>query len=294
MTFWPAKALLLGLLLFGTTAWAEVCAVDDAGHQVCLEQPAQRIASLSPGGTELLWAAGAGDQVVAVVEYSDYPPQARAVPSVGNHTRIDLEALLSLRPELVVAWVSGNPAGQIEKLQALGLPVFAIEPREFAGVSTAIERLGLLAGTESVAVPEASAFRDGIGQLQQQYANADPVTVFYQVWNKPLMTINDDHLIAKVIRLCGGRNIFGDQSRLAPRIDVEAVLAANPEAILTSGEDDEPSRWFDGWRRMPDMLAVQRDNLFQIPPSLISRPTPRLLEGSRLFCQALEQARGRR
>ncbi|GAA0578110.1 cobalamin-binding protein [Halomonas salifodinae] len=273
---------------------SERCAVDDRGREVCLPAPAERIAALSPGATELVYAAGAGERVVAVVAYSDYPPEARQVASVGSHTRVDLERLLALAPDLVIGWVTGNPVEQLETLEALGLPVFYIEPRTLEGVATAIERLSRLAGSEAAGEAEAARFRDGMAELAERYADAAPLSVFYQVWDEPLMTINDDHLIGQVLSLCGGVNVFGELDRLVPRLDEEAVLAADPEAILAGGMGEENRAWLTHWQQYPALTAVARDNLFFVPPSLIQRPTPRLLEGSRLFCEKLEVARSRR
>ena len=292
---WLLALLALPWLLAGEL-WAAglICAVDDNDRRVCLEEPAQRIAALSPGATELVYAAGAGEQVVAVVAYSDYPPEAKQVTSVGSHTRMDLETLLALEPDLVIAWVTGNPPEQIQTLKELGLPVFYIEPRSFEGVSTAIERLARLAGTEDQGNRVAEGFRQGMAALARQYQGAEPVPVFYQVWDQPLMTINDEHLIGKVLTLCGGHNVFGELPRLVPRISREAVLAADPEAIIAGGMGEENRHWLTGWEAYPGLTAVRRDNLFFVPPSLIQRPTPRLLEGSRIFCDKLEQARARR
>ncbi len=273
---------------------AEVCATDDTGTEVCLEQPASRIAALSPGATELVWAAGAGEKVVAVVSFSDYPEAATKVASVGSHTRMDLERLMELQPDLVIGWVTGNPPEQLEALADLGLPVFSIEPRTFEAVSHTIERLATLAGTEQAGFAEAERFRQGIAKLERQYRNAEPVPVFYQVWDEPLMTVNDKHLIGKVITLCGGVNVFGDLERLVPRISPEAVIGANPEAILAGGMGEENRHWLTRWEAFPGIEATAKDNLYFIPPSLVQRPTPRMLEGSQLFCQKLDTARAKR
>ncbi|PMR71338.1 cobalamin-binding protein [Halomonas heilongjiangensis] len=271
-----------------------LCATDDRDREVCLDAPATRIAALSPGATELAYAAGAGDKVVAVVAYSDYPPEAKAVTSVGSHTRMDLEALVALQPDLVIGWVTGNPPEQLETLEDLGMAVFYIEPRDVEGVSSAVERLALLADTREEGGRVAAEFRDGMAELAERYADAEPVTVFYQVWGEPLMTVNDEHLIGKVLTLCGGVNVFGELSRLVPRIDDEAVLAADPEAIVAGGMGEENRDWLTHWEQYPSLTAVERDNLYFVPPSLIQRPTPRLLEGSRLFCEKLDHARARR
>ncbi|WP_323753352.1 cobalamin-binding protein [Marinobacter sp.] len=274
-------------------AFSEVCAVDDAGRRLCLPSPAQRIVTLSPGATELVFAAGAGEKVIAGVNYSDYPPAALELPRVGTHTRIDLEALVALEPDLIVTWVTGNPPEQIALLKELGLPQFAIEPRTFEGVSSTLERLATLSGTEQEGFAEAERFRKGIAEIAEQYRNAEPIPVFYQVWQTPLMTINDDHLIGKVVQLCGGVNVFGDMPRLVPRISAEVVLEADPHAIITASVGGIEDNQLDHWKSYSGMSAVAKNNLFFVPASPISRPTPRLLEASRDICQRLDVARGR-
>lgn len=292
---YTAALILLALTIsLETVAGTERCATDDTGQEVCLEQPASRIAALSPGATELVWAAGAGDQVIAVVSYSDYPEQAKQVTSVGSHTRMDLERLMALKPDLVIGWVTGNPPEQIAALKDLGLPVFSIEPRSFEGVSSTIERLSILAGTEDEGFAEADRFRKGMAALKKQYQGAEPVSVFYQVWDEPLMTVNDEHLIGKVITLCGGVNVFGDLDRLVPRISAEAVIGANPEAILAGGMGEENRHWLTRWEAFQSIDATAKENLYFVPPSLIQRPTPRILKGSQLFCEKLDDARAKR
>lgn len=290
-------ALGLALLFMATLAPANDqsrCAVDDRDREVCLHNAAQRIATLSPGATELTYAAGAGDQVVAVVSYSDYPPEAKQVASVGSHTRIDLEKLVGLAPDLVIGWMTGNPVEQLETLEALGMPVFYIEPRDMNGVASAIERLARLAGTEAAGQAVADNFRTTMSALEERYRDREPVPTFYQVWDEPLMSVNSEHLIGQVIEICGGNNVFGDQARLVPRIDDEAVLAANPEAIVAGGMGEENRHWLTHWEQYTNLTAVTQGNLFFVPPSLIQRPTPRLMEGTRVLCEKLDTARQKR
>ncbi|MGS2743834.1 cobalamin-binding protein [Halomonas sp. LS-001] len=292
---------LLSFLLFSGLSFSPLhadetqrCVIDDRDRDVCLSAPAERIATLSPGATELTYAAGAGDQVVAVVSYSDYPPQAQQVESVGSHTRVDLEALVGLTPDLVIGWVTGNPAEQMETLEALGMPVFYIEPRTVEDVADSIERLATLAGTEAAGQQVADDFRDGMAELAAEYSDRAPVRTFYQVWDQPLMSVNNEHLIGQVITLCSGENVFGDQLRLVPRLDDEAVLMANPEAILAGGMGEENRHWLTHWEQYPNLDAVASDSLYFVPPSLIQRPTPRLLEGTQRLCEKLEQTRQKR
>lgn len=287
------KALLCICLSMPGMLWAQVCVQDHSGQSLCLPEPAQRIATLSPGATELVFAAGAGEQVVAVVSHSDYPAAALKLPLVGNHTKIDLEALLALKPDLVITWVTGNPPAQVEMLHALGLPLFAIEPRTFEGVADTLEQLSILAGTEQQGFAEAARFRTGIAAIAERYAEAAPISVFYQVWETPLMTVNSQHLIGKVLQLCGGVNVFADMPRLVPRISTEVVLEADPQVILTGRVEGSTGTQLDHWKKYSTLSAVANNNLFFVPSSPISRPTPRLLEASRDICQKLDTARAR-
>lgn len=290
---WLVLAVLASAVftLYSAESIAALCVLDDQKKELCLEQPAKRIVALSPGATELLFSAGAGDRVVAVTAHSDYPPQALELPSVGNHQRFDQEALLALEPDLVITWVSGNPASQVGRLQKLGLPLFAIEPRTFEGIADTLERLSTLAGTEPEGFAEAERFRAGIIRLTEEYRYASPVPVFYQVWEQPLMTINNEHLIGKVIQLCGARNIFGDMPRLVPRISKETVLQANPDVIVTASVEGISNDQLDHWKNYSGLNAVEKNNLLFVPASLISRPTPRLLEAAERMCEKLEIAR---
>lgn len=287
-------AMLVLPLVAVTTAQAEVCATDDRGDEVCLDEPAENIISLSPGATELLFAAGAGDNVAGVVNYSDYPEEAKELPIVGSLKRLDSEKILSLEPDLVIAWVTGNPKEQTEQLEELDLTLYYLEPRDFDGIASSIKRLAKLAGTEEEGRREAERFREGISELRDQYGDADPVRVFYQVWDEPLMTVNGKHFIHEVIELCSGENVYADLDRLVPRIDRESVLEKNPEAIVAGGMGEENRDWLKEWKEYDSLTATERDNLFFVPPSTLQRPTPRLLKGGQTLCERLETARERR
>lgn len=292
-----SRSLLTGLMLppmVAAQAGEEVCVADDAGREVCLDAPARRIVALSPGVTELLYAAGAGDSVVGAVSFSDYPPEAARLPRVGSYDRLDLEALLALAPDLVVAWAGGNPREQVDRLPRLGLPVFYSDVNDFAGIARSLERFGALAGSAAVAEEAARTLREEVAALRAEHAAAAPVPVFYQVWEQPLMTVNGEHWISQALALCGGENLFAEEGPLVPRIGVEAVLARDPEVILTGGMGEPDSSWLEAWRDYPEMTAVRRDNLFFIDPDLVQRATPRLLEGTRALCARLETARERR
>jgi iron complex transport system substrate-binding protein len=286
-------AVLVGLLL-ALGVRAEIAVVDDRGERIALAQPARRIVGLAPHATELLFAAGAGAQVVGAVEYSDYPAPARAIRRIGNHVRPDLETILALRADLAVGWTSGNPPEVLARLASLGVPVFASEIGALPEIAATIEKLGALAGTGEVAGRSATQYRERLARLRARYGGGAEVSVFYAIWNQPLQTVNDRHLISDVIRLCGGRNVFGRLPALAPVVNVEDVVRADPEAIFASGSGEDHPAWLEEWKRWPRMTAVARGNLYAVAPGLIQRATPRVLDGAEQVCAALEEARRKR
>ncbi len=282
------------LLTFVFQARAEISLKDDAGTVVRLPEPARRIVSLAPHITETLFAAGAGSRIVGAVEYSDYPAAARAISRVGGYSRFDLEMITALKPDLVIAWISGNPPAQIEQLRALGLRLFMVQPNRIEDVATSLERFGVLAGTASVAGPLAQNLRERLNVLRQRYSSRPPVRVFYQIWRQPLLTVGGSQVISDVIRLCGGVNVFADLKPLAPTVSVEAVLTANPEVIIVSGQGESRNDRDSDWKQWKSMNAVAQGNLFFINPDLMQRHTPRLVDAADQLCNHLETARSRR
>ncbi len=279
---------LLGMLLL--PASAEIRVMDDAGQPVILEKPAQRIVSLAPHVTELLFAAGAGGAVVGVTEFSDYPESARSLAQVGGGGGLDLEAIIALQPDLVVAWQSGNPRGQVERLQSLGVTVFFSEPRRLQDVPATLQRLGRLAGTESVAAAQADSFNHRYIELRDKYSSRPKVSVFYQIWDQPLMTLNGEHLFSDVVRLCGGENIFNTLPTLAPQIDIEAVLQANPDVIVIAADAND-SPLLAAWQRWPKLSAVKQGHVYAMQREQLVRHSPRILDGAERLCILLDAVR---
>jgi iron complex transport system substrate-binding protein len=280
-------------LLFGEVAFAAITLVDDSGATVKLAQPARRIVSLAPHATELIFAAGAGKQVVAVAAYSDWPPEARALPNIGGYHSLDIERIVALKPDLVIGWASGNSAAQIAHLKRLGLPVFLSEPARFEDIATNLERIGLLADSTDSANRAAQSFRARIEALRLRYAAQAPVRVFYQIWPEPIMTLNREHILNQVLTLCGGDNVFGNLSSLVATITEEAVWKAAPEAILAPSEPGIRDNGLARWRRWKTLPAVAQDNLFPVNGDLLNRSGPRIAEGAESVCQLLDQVRAK-
>lgn len=285
---WRTCLGLLGAFIVVSAHAAPIEVVDDTGRTVRMSAAARRIVSVAPHVTETLFAAGAGSRVVGAVDYSDYPEAAKTIPRVGGSSGLDLEAILALKPDLVIGWASGNPASKMEKLRALGVMVYLSEPRRMEDVARDIEQFGVLAGTLPVAGQVAAAYRARHRKLHTRYAHRPPVRVFYQIWNRPLLTVNGEHLISQAIALCGGENVFSGSPLLTPAVDVEAVFAADPEVIVTG---DAPPDARDDWQRWPTLQAVRKGNVFHLPPDLLERNGPRILDGAEQLCGMLETAR---
>ena len=274
-----------------TTAAAVITVVDDAGKTVTLQSPAKRILSLAPHLTELLFAAGAGDTIVGTVEYSDYPEAAKRIPRVGSHNSLDLERIVAMKPDLIVVWLHGNAQKQLDKLLSLGIPAYYNQPNKLEDVPRSIETLGVLTGTEATAKTAAAGFRNRLVALRTRYATRPPVTLFYQVWSKPLTTLSGKHLVTDVIALCGGKSLFAELEPLAPTVAQEAVIDADPEAIVST------SVLRDGlelWQKWPRMRAVKNGHLFAMDGNLINRHGPRITEGAEKLCDILESVRQQR
>ncbi|MGB5080214.1 MAG: cobalamin-binding protein [Burkholderiales bacterium] len=267
-----------------------VQAVDDRGATIRLERPAQRIASLAPHLAEIAFAAGTGAKLVGVSSFSRHPAEAKRLPVVASHGRVDIERLMVLKPDLVLAWRSGNSPLQIERLERLGFAVFATETKSLADIPRIIRLIGALAGTEAAAEDGARRFEYETETLARRHAGARRVAVFLEIWHRPMLTVNGAHLISDAVRLCGGRNVFAAARTLTPLVSREQVLAARPEVIVVAGGFG--SETLAAWRGFESVSAVRRRRIYAIDPDLLHGQGPRVIEGVRALCERLELARG--
>ncbi len=253
---------------------------------------ATRVVTLAPSLAELTFEIGAGDLLVGVSAWSDYPQAVLTLPIVGDAFAIDHEQLALLDPDLILAWESGMPAHVVDELRQSGYRVEVIRTRSLADISQAILQLGTILGRPSTANDVAAKFRDDINHLAEQHQGAAPIRVFYQVASRPLYTINNEHYLGDIIALCGGSNIFHDLGELAPTIADEAVIARDPEVMLAG--DKSAAEPFSEWQRWPQIAANRYRNHFLISSDSSSRPTPRLMIAATEICAALEQGRDNR
>ena len=285
--------IFLTIFFYSSLSWAEISVLDDEGNTVILKNPANRIISLAPNITEMLFSAGAGSKIISAVPYSDYPEEAKKIPRVNAYPSIDIEKIVSLNPDLVIVWSSSSASNkiQVERMRKLGLTVFMSEPRQPIDIYNTILRFGQMASTTRVASKIADDFIKKYYSLQKKYSNTEKLNVYYQFWNKPLMTVNGKHLISNIIELCGGANVFINLHSLTPKVSVEAVIASNAEVIIAGGNDDVKKRWSGEWKPWLPLTKVKKDHIFFIEPDLISRMGPRVLQGAEQLCHILETVR---
>lgn len=287
-----SKALIFLASLAAAQVQAAITVKDDDGNVVTLQKPAQRVISMAPHITELLFAAGGGSHVVGVAAYSDFPEAAKKIPQIGSSREVDLERIMALKPDLIVVWRHGSSERQIELLRKLGVPLFHSEPQKLKDIPDGVLKLGQLMGTETGATPVAAGLRQQLTSLHSRYGNRPVVRAFYQVWDKPLYTLNGEHIVSDALRLCGGENIFAGLPTMAPIVGVEGVLQKNPEAIFATAEKNYGG--VSMWKPYGTLLAVRNDNLFTVDGNLLNRSGPRMIAGAAMLCEKLELARRHR
>ena len=289
------KQTMLAILVAGLVTGAAQAAVtvkDDAGQAVTVSKPALRVVSMAPHVTELLFAAGGGSRVVGAVNYSDYPEAAKRIPRIGSNREIDIERVIALKPDLIVAWMHNSSERQIDLVRKLGVPVFQSDPQSLDSIPESVLRLGRLMGTDAAAEATATQLRKQLAGLRAQYAKRPPVRTFYQVWDKPLYTLSGKSILTDAMRLCGGVNIFDSLNVVAPIVTIESVLQANPEAIIATAEKNYGG--VELWKQYGSVQAVRNKNLFTLDGNLLNRAGPRMIEGTAAMCEVLEQARKHR
>ena len=278
----------------GSAPWARVVA-DDIGRAVEVRDPPLRIVSLTPGATEMLFAAGAGGELIATVEYSDEPPAARRVPRIGDVAAIDMERLVAMHPDVVVAWPAGGNPAQRERIATLHIPVYEQQVLRLADIPLSVRRLGALAGTGTAAERAAHDIEARLAALRSTYAvgAAGRPTVLLQVWNRPIYTVGGKHLMSDALEICGARNVFADLPEPGPVLDTEAVIARDPDIILAAAPPGEGAAWLADWKRFPTLKAVREGRLVAFEDQALSRLGPSVIDATEALCRAIARVRDR-
>jgi iron complex transport system substrate-binding protein len=286
------RASLLAALVFAAYANAAVV-TDDDGRRIALPRVPKRIVSIAPGATEMLFAAGAGKLVIATVEYSDEPLAAQRVPRIGDGIAVDMERVVALKPDVVVVWPGGGNPAQIAQLEKLGLPLYRQQVNALGDIPGSLRRLGELAGTQPAADAAAKDVATRLARLTRRYSGGARPTVFLQVWGRPVYTIGGRHLMTDALRYCGARNVFSDLTDNGPAVDVEAVIARDPEFIVAVAPPGSAAGWLAEWKRFPRLKAVRDDRLIKFEDWRLSRLGPSAVFGTEALCRAIDARRRR-
>jgi iron complex transport system substrate-binding protein len=279
------KLFLLLLFLIHPFVFAQIDVVDDSGQHFIFASPPKRIITLSPHATELVFNAGAGERIVGTTRFSNYPRAAQSIPLIGDIYALDIEKIITLKPDIIIFWNDGNPKKQIEQLQKLPFPLFNSSPRTLYDIPHNIKKLGKLFHTESIALPQSQQLAKKIKSLQTHYQNQTKLRVFYQVWDKPLYTLGKRHIFNDILTLCGGVNIFNQIDVLSPIVNTEDVIHANPDVIFSGKEN------IAFWAQFPNLNAVKKKHIFTLPNDSLARPGPRMIDGAYQVCQQLSLVR---
>ena len=281
---------LLGVLCAIPLSHAERVLSDDAGNLIHITQPARRIIAVAPNLAEMAYAAGAGRWLIASVRGTDYPPAASALPLVGDAAGLDFEQIFRLQPDLVLAWESGNRQIDLDRLVRNGIAVVIFEARSLSDIPRQLRLIGQLAGSERAAELAAARFDNSLARLRATYSEACPVDVFVEIWHQPIFTVGPSHALSDALQVCGARNVLRDYPLLAGPVPLEDVLIARADAILSVTGDaqaDAQKRW---GRLLPD--SDQRHTpVVSVPPELLVRSAPRMLDGVELLCKRLAPLR---
>jgi len=286
--------LCVAFLFAVMPVWANAVSVtDDQKQQLKFKHAPQRIIALSPAITEMLYAIGADKQIIAAVSHSDYPPPALNLPRVGGYENIDIEKILALQPDLIIAWLSGNNLRQLATLQALNIPIFFSEPKTLADIASTLLRLGMISGHQQQAQKLVQSFEQQMTALKKKYATAAQRRVMIQIWDKPLMAIGADHVINDLLDLCAGVNIFQQPvTSLSP--EPESILRLQPELIIMTAEVSARAVWRQYWQqpRWQTVKAVQNKSILAINnPDVLVRHSPRILQGAEALCSQINTSR---
>lgn len=264
---------------------------DDDGRALTLPAVPKRIVALAPSATALLFAVGAGSRIVATIQYSDDPPAASRIPRIGDVQSLDLERLLALEPDVVVITRGVTSPVLMDRVRALGLPMYHTRSESLAGLPESMRRLGALVGSPQVAEQSARKFETELEALRARYAGRARLRVMYQVWRRPVYTIGGRHVITNALELCGAANIFADLAVAAPAVTEESVIARNPDAIVASGPAADAHVMLDDWRRFPALAATANGRLLTFSDMRLDNMGPSALEATAALCALLDGAR---
>lgn len=252
---------------------------------VGVQASAERVISLSPHLTELAYAAGMGDKLIAASDYSDYPEQAEKLERVASWQGLKLERILTLKPDLVLSWRGGNPQKSLDQIAGFGIEVFYSDPDSIQAIADNLNKLAEYSPHPEQAHAAAAKILAERQTLKQQYNNTGkaPVRVFLQFSNQPLFSTSGKTIQSEIVSLCGGSNIFADSPVPWPQVSREQVLTRNPQAIIISGSEQQVRNVKTFWHGQLDVPVIT------VPENWFNRSGPRIMLAAEVICQKLSK-----
>ncbi|WP_186171272.1 vitamin B12 ABC transporter substrate-binding protein BtuF [Vibrio chagasii] len=283
------SALVTSLTILSSSLWLSLSFAEEAPLTPEKVQPAQRVVSLAPHATELAYSAGLGDNLVAVSERSDYPLQADKLEKIANYQGIKVEKIIALQPDLILAWPAGNPPRELAKLEQFGFNIYYSKTKSLDSIATNIEQLSQYASDPSIGENNAKQYKEQLNALRLKYKDAEPVSYFYQLSEKPIITVAQGHWPSEVFEFCGGRNIFEDSASPYPQVGIEQVVLNKPQVIFTSQHAIENGTMWQSWAE--EIPAVAKNQIWSLNSDWINRPTTRTLQAIQQVCDYFDRVR---
>ena len=277
------KAFFIGLLLFSVSGSELAEQVNDSKKL--------RIIALAPHIVENLFAIGAGDNIVGTVDYADYPSEAQSIERIGGYYGISLEKVLALKPDLVIAWKSGNQSEDLAQIERLGIKVYLSNPTTIAGVADELLTFGEFTGNIKQSQQAANAFKHKLNGIVKNQQDKKNITGFYQLWAEPMMTVSKNTWISQLIETCHVSNVFAQSVTDYPQISIENVIVTKPQVIIIPDEKSKTPQPVVNWQKWPEVPAVKNDQFISVNADLLHRFTPRMLDGLADMCDKIDASR---
>ena len=251
---------------------------------------AQRVITLSPHATELAYSSGLGSKLIAVSEASDYPEEAQKIETVANYQGIKLERILALKPDLVIAWSPNFYPREMRQLKQFGIPIVYTSIQKLDDIPSTILQLSQWSDNPSIGQKNAVLFTKTLSQLREKYQHLQPIRYFFQLSQKPVISVSEFNWPSDIFNICGGKNILSNTSIPYPQVSLEQIITANPQVIFTTNDEREINAQWKNWPQMP---AVKHQFIWSLNSNWINRPTMRSLKAIKQVCQHLNIVRER-
>ena len=282
-------SLLLTLLFISNSAYA--LPNKEVNKELNIEESKPTIIALAPHIVEMLYDVGAGGQIIGTTAFADYPEQAKAIPRIGNYVRLQLERVIELQPDLIIAWRSGNPSDDLARLEQLGFNVVYSQPHTFADIAKEIRSFAKLTGHSEQGEQVAHKFEQELAQITKAYQDKTKITGFYELWSRPLTTVAKGSWPQQFLNICQVHNPFKPVLTPYPQISIEQVLPASVQLIIQPLSVNQKEREGFNWQDWPIIPAVANKQIIRPDADAMHRMSIRSLTALKDLCASIDKTR---